>query len=308
MKVSPLFPQHRHPVCDGTQTEGISSRFPFFFHPFKSAFTILELLVATAVMALLLVLLLHVTNHTLQASKTTTQQLDVTQSARQALDVLSSDIANAVTTDGAALLTQTTANGAPSLVFLTDGRGDTASARFLAVNYKLDGSNRLLRGYQSVGWTGSSDFLAAAITASGSATPSVLATGILQFAVLAVLEDGSMVSLLAPPGNAAGVSGSVLFEGRAVPAGWRALVPSHPPIPSPSTFANARVRALLVAIASVDEQNFERLGSAQKSLFANDASATSDPVAAWETALQASAFPGPARSAIRFHSKVIPLP
>jgi hypothetical protein len=68
------------------------------------------------------------------------------------------------------------------------------------------------------------------------------------------------------------------------------------------------VRALLVAIASVDEQNFELLNTAQKSLFANVPAAASDPVAGWEATLQSSALPGPARAAIRFQSKVIPFP
>jgi type II secretory pathway pseudopilin PulG len=273
------------------------------------AFTVLELLVATAVMAMLLVLLLQITNHTLQASKTATQQMDSTQSARQALDVLSSDIASALTTDGATLLTQTV-NGAPSLAFLTAGRGPSSTpTRFLAVNYKLE-SNQLLRAYKAVDWS-SPSLLAAAETAS--ATPdstSVLAEGILQFAVLAVLENGDMVSLLAPPANAAGASGTVLFEGQTVPTLWSALVPSRSPIPSPLNFNTARVRALLVAIASVDGQNFGLLSSGQRALFTNPSSSgpTSDPVIAWEAALQAGSVPSAARSAIRFHSKVIPLP
>jgi type II secretory pathway pseudopilin PulG len=272
------------------------------------AFTILELLVAMAVMSLLLVLLMQITNHTLQASKTATQQLDSTQSARQALDVLSSDISNAITTDGATLLTQPTVDGACSLAFLTAGRGpSTVSTRFLAVNYKLT-NNRLLRTYKAIGWSAPNLLVAAETASTAPDSISTLAGGILQFSLLAILEDGSMVSLLAPPGNAAGASGTVPFEGQTVPAGWTALVPSPPPQPSPLSASTARVRALLVAIASVDAQNLPLLNSAQKSLFVNSASSGSDPVAAWELALQGGGFPGPAKSAIRFHSKVIPLP
>ena len=261
-----------------------------------------------AVMSLLLVLLLQITNHTLQASKTATQQLDATQSARQALDVLSSDISNAITTDGATLLTQPTADGACSLAFLTSGRGpSTVPTRFLGIDYKL-ANNQLLRSYKAIGWS-APNLLADAETASTAPDSiSVLAGGILQFSVLAILEDGSMVSLLAPPANAAGASGTVPFEGQTVPAGWTALVPSRSPQPSPLTASTARVRALLVAIASVDAQNLPLLNSAQKSLFVNSTSSVSDPVAVWESALRGATFPGPARSAIRFHSKVIPLP
>jgi len=274
------------------------------------AFTILELLVAMAILALLLVLLLQLTNHTLQASKTSTQQLDSTQAARQILDVLSTDLASAVTTDGATVLTQAS-NGAPSLVFLTFSRGPVANTRFLSVNYQLK-NNEITRAYRGIGWNaigpGSgnpANFLAAAETAATSPdATSVLARGVLQFSALAVLEDGSMVSLLAPPGNAAGASGTMLFEGQTVPAGWTALVPSRTPLPPTLGPTTARVRALLVAIASVDEQNLRLLNP----MPAFTQPASTDPVAAWETELASTPLPGPARSAIRFHSKVIPLP
>ncbi len=153
--------------------------------PFSQAFTILELLVATAVMALMLVLLLQITNHTMQASKMATQQMDATQSARQALDVLSSDIAHAVLTGGATILTQDS-GGAPALAFLTSGRGpDTAAApsRFLAVSYQLV-VNQLQRGYKAIGW--SSPYLLDEAVATPIAT-ATLPSGILQFSVLAIL-------------------------------------------------------------------------------------------------------------------------
>jgi hypothetical protein len=260
-------------------------------------------------MALMLTLLLQITNHTLQASKTTTQQLDSTQAARQALDALSGDMANALTTDGGALLAQAP-TGAPSLAFLTHGRGPAPATRFLAVNYRLE-NNRLIRAYNAIGWS-SPDFLAAAETASAVTSPtstgakSVLSAGILQFAVLAVLEDGSMVSLLTPPAPGTAWGASALFEGQTVPTGWTALVPSRPPLPSPLNPTTARVRSLLVAIASVDEQNLALLSAAQKESFTQPSS--SDPVALWEMALQQNAFPGPAKSAIRFQSKSISLP
>jgi type II secretory pathway pseudopilin PulG len=273
-------------------------------HP--SAFTILELLVATAVMALMLTLLLQITNHTLQASKTTTQQLDSTQAARQALDALSGDLANALTTDGGALLAQAS-DGAPSLAFLTYGRGPAPGTRFLAVNYRLK-DNRLIRAYNAIEWSSPPGFLAAAETASAVTSESALSAGILQFAVLAVLEDGSMVSLLNPPasGTAWGASGSADFEGQTVPTGWTALVPSRPPLPSPLDPTTARVRSLLVAIASVDEQNLALLSPDQKDSFTQPSS--SDPVALWETELASKTFPGPAKAAIHFQSKVISLP
>ncbi len=275
------------------------------------AFTILELLTAVAVMALLLVLFLQITNHTLQTSKVTTHQLDSTQSARRILDALSSDIASAVLGTESTILTQE-AGGAPSLAFLASGRGpDNSPARFLAVSYKLE-NHQLNRSYKAVGWgdvpatyPGGLLYAAEAASTAPDFTAS-LASGILQFSVLAILEDGTMVSLLTPPANAAGISGPNLFEGQPVPNGWTALVPASPPTPTPLDSTTARVRALLVAIASVDEESFGLLGG---SIPTFDQPTTSNPMTPWETELSAeSQLPAPVRSAIRFTTKVIPLP
>ena len=272
----------------------------------RRAFTLIELLVATAVMALILVLLLQIAEHTLQASHVTTQRLDSTQSARRALDALSSDLASAVLASGATILVKDN-GGSPSLAFLTSQRGPSTATdppRFLAVNYKLE-NHQLTRGYKSVKWT-DSNLLAAAETAAAASSPSVLAPGILQFAVLAVLEDGTSVSVLNPPTAAWVASGAVLYEDKTVPTGWTALVPAVPPTPSPLSSSTARVRSLLVAIAAVDEQNFALLKDAQRDRFAQPT--TADPVKEWEAVLDPASLPGPARSAIRFHSKLIPLP
>ncbi len=274
-----------------------------------NAFTIVELLVATAVLALLLSLLLQVTNHTLQASRVTTQQLDSTQAARRVIDAFSSDIASAVMTSGATILVQAK-GGAPSLAFLTTGRGPSSvPTRYLAVNYQLK-TNQIVRAYRAVDWS-SVDLLAAAETAANSPSDSPgLATGILQLTVLAILEDGktvinlengaAVVSGSATP--AWGVSGTVTYQGQTVPTGWTALVPATPP----STPAAPRVRSLLIAIAAVDQQNLRLLNAAQLERFKQPT--TEDPIKEWESALATSSFAGPVRAAIRFQSKVIPLP
>lgn len=280
-----------------------------------SAFTILELLTATAVLALLLTVLLQITNQTLQASRTATQQIDSTQSARIVIDALSKDISDAITSNGATILVKAV-NGVPSLSFLVSGRGPaSAASRILSVNYQLQKSN-LTRAYNAIEWSfissSSPSLLIAAETASAVTSPSSgsarskLASGILQFSVLAVLEDGSMVSVLtAPAGDAWGASGTVLFDGQTVPTSWVALVPSRPPMPSPLNSATARVKALMVAVASVDEQSLQLIDQALPT-FSQPTSG--DPVPVWEAELATKTLPGPVRSAIRFHSKVIPLP
>jgi len=273
------------------------------------AFTLIELLIAMAVLALMLVFLLQITSQTMQATKRTTQQLNSTQSARQCLDALSTDIAHAVLMGGATILTAPGAGGtSPALAFLTCGRGpDSTPSRFLAVSYKL-GNNTLTRSYKAIGWadvpgTYPNLLSAAEEAATSPVFTSTLSTGILQFSVLAILEDGSRVSLLTPPANAAGAA---TIDGQSVPSGWTALVPSKPPLPSPLNSGTARVRGLLVAIASVDEQDFSLLATIPS--FSQAAAATSDPVGAWETELAIQSLPGPARAAIRFSSKIIPFP
>lgn len=275
----------------------------------RAAFTLLELLVASAVLALLLVLLLQVASHTMQASRITTQQLDATQAARRVIDTLAVDLSSSVS-EGAAVLYQPK-GASVSLAFLTSARGPATAAqppRFLAVSYQLTDS-KMMRLYQGVDWS-TKDLLAAAESAAASGTPTVLSPGILQFAVLALLEDGKTVvnlqnntatpPLAEPPVWRA--SGTQLFLGQTVPTSWSALVSSN----FPASPRSPRVQALLVAVAAIDEQSLVLLSNSDRGLFGSPT--TSDPVKEWEGVLTGSSLPGPARSAIRFHSKVIPLP
>ncbi len=250
------------------------------------------------VLTLLLVLLLQIANHTLQASRLTSRQLDSTQTIRRALDVISGDLANAVTGDGAAVLFQ----AGPRLNFLTRARGPVGPepSRFLAVSYRV-ADGRLLRSHAAVPWT-DTDFLAATV-ADGA--DSVLAEGILQFAILAVLEDGSIQSLGQLPVSGVVDSGEA-YMGHSVPAGWSAILP----IVGTVDATQPRVRALSVAIAAVDEQNFALLSDAQRELFPQPTKPEEiqDPVGFWESLLRKAVLPMSARSAIRFNSKLIRLP
>jgi len=290
---------------DGIRGDPVSSAMKRRRKSGRRGFSLVELLVAMAVLALLMVLLLQVAGHTLQASRVTTQQLDATQSAREALDVLTSDLAHGVLTEGAAILYQATPL---RLAFLTRGRGPGGTpSRFLAVDYQLGVSGNeaghLLRSYAAVPWT-NADLPGAAAAASGG-TEALLAEGILQWSIQAVLDDGSVSTLANLPASAHAGTGSN-YAGKALPSDWSALVPSVAPVDA----ATPRVRALRVAIAAVDVQNFALLNEAQRRLFPQpaNADAVQDPVAYWEGILRNSTLPVSARSAIRFHSKTLPLP
>jgi len=279
-------------------------------HSTLAGFTLLELLVAFTVLAMLLVLLLQVANRTMQASRVTTQRLDATQAARHVIDSLAADIENKINVSSPLLYQP---NGeSVSLAFLTSARGPVTSvqpARFLAVSYQLVG-HEVIRRYQGVDW-GTKNLLDAAKKTITDGTASVLSPAILQFAVLALLEDGRTVVNLQngtaiPPLDEPPVwevPGTELYQGQVVPSGWSALVPAT----YPATPKSPRVQALLVAVAVVDEQNLAILDSTrQASLF--DTPNTSDPVKEWEAILDGSALPGQSRSAVRFYSKVISLP
>lgn len=279
----------------------------------REGFTLIELLVAMAVLALMLALLLQVTNHTLQASRVTTQQMDATQTGRRVIDAFSSDMDHAILSKGGYLLVQSK-NGAPSLVFLTEGRGPaTTPTRFLAVNYRLE-NGQIVRAYNSADWPDQNLLVAAETAATNPSETSILAKGVLQFVVLALLEDGRTVVNLEngetmlpappppPPGDPIPWEKSGTINGETIPAGWSALVLAAPPA-APTA---PRVQALLIALVSVDEQNLSLLSSGDRTLFSQPK--TTNPVKEWEEALAAGTFPGPARAAVRFSSKVIPLP
>lgn len=265
-------------------------------------FTIVELLVATAVLALMLALLVQIANHTLQASRVTTQQLESTQSSRRVLDTLASDLAYSVFSSGATIIVQPRA-GSVSLSLLTSGRGpitELAPPRFLAINYKLE-KHQIIRSYRSIDWTKQNLLEEAESAASVVENTAPLADGVLQFAVLAVLENGEIVSVTSLP-QSAGVSQPTTYQGEVVPTGWTALIPARRPFTSNSE----RVKSLLFAMASVDRQNFQLLSESQKNILPTPT--TSDPIKEWEDDLASADLPAPARAAIRFQSKVISLP
>lgn len=265
----------------------------------SSAFTILELLAAFAVVALVLVLLLQIANQTLQASRTTTQQLNATQDARRALDMLASDIANAVITGGATILFQ--GQNPPTLAMLTTGRGPNGQGaianRFIGVSYELN-NREFIRGYSAVEYT-TSNLLTEIENAATPPDKSVLAKGVLQFTVLANLEDGTTKPLDNLP-NSAEVGSGGSYSGYTVPSNWTALVPASYPVNKTAP----RVRSLLVAIATVDEQNL----STFEGKLPTFTQPSSDPVSTWESELASQDIPDPLRAAIRFQSKTIPLP
>ncbi len=226
------------PIAAGSRRDG------------TGGFTLLELLVGIAVMMLVLFVMSQLTENILQATRFSHQGMNAAQKARIALDSLGNDLTHLVDNRGMSVCVRPSGTSTPAdieLGFLAQGRSPTgeAPARFLAVDYRLEGSN-LVRSISPVAW-GSIDFAQRIATSGSAGVQSVLASGILRFDAVAVLDNGSMMPVLTPGGAWLGDT----MGGQAIPGGFKAL-----------QLANAtgqRVRALVVAVAVLDDRARELL-------------------------------------------------
>lgn len=263
-----------------------------------AAFTILELLTAMAVLALILVMLVQVVNGLLQSTRTQNQQMDSVASARRAIDVMATDFRNAVVGENTAILMPTVA-GSNTFALLTSrrGAGVMADHRFLAVRYSTNASNQIIRSYGSVGFT-NTDLLAAAVSAAtNDGVP--LAKGILGIQARAV-GDGTNTYPITSAASANWATTS--YNGLLPPPGYQALITRAPAFAANLT---NRTRAIEIWIAAVDEQNYMLLTSSSK-LTAAQTSLGSDPQA-WRAAIDACDIPGQVKSGIRVLNKTIPI-
>ena len=262
-----------------------------------AGFTLLELLTAMAVLSLILVMMVHVMDGVFQSSRTQSQQMDSVAAARRAMDVLATDLQNAVVAGNAAILVPDSSS-TNILALLTARRGPSSSAnhRFLAVQYSTNAASQLIRSYGSVDYS-SPNILSSATNASASPVEP-LAKGVLGIQVLALVDGTNF-----PVTNAASANWATNnYNGITPPAGYKALLTYSP------TFASGltnRTRALEIWIAAVDDQNFKLLTNSSKLTVAQDALGT-DP-SAWRSSVDASAIPPQAKAGIRILKKTIPL-
>jgi prepilin-type N-terminal cleavage/methylation domain-containing protein len=261
-------------------------------------FTILELLVSMAVLAIILVMLLQVVNGLLQSTRTQNQQMDSVASARRALDVMAADLQNAVVGDSSAILVPAAA-GSNLFALLAARRGPNGSAspRFLPVSYFTNSSNQLVRSYGSVDF-GQTDFLAAA-TNTLTTPVEPLAKGILGIQVRAITEATNF----AIPAAASPSWATNNYNGLTVPGNWLAVITRSPVFASSLT---NRTRALEIWIAAVDDQNFQILKDSSKLAVAQ--SLLAGTATNWRSALDNSTIPNQTKSGIRILNKSIPLP
>lgn len=260
-------------------------------NPLLDGFSLMELLVAMAVLAIILVMMLQVVNGLLQSTRAQSQKVESSATGRQALDVMATDIRNAVVGETASILAPTTA-GNPLLALLVARRGPAGSSspRFLAVSYSMT-NNQLFRAYGGVDYS-QTNLIAAALTAP-SPPVEPLAKGILAVQIRAFTDTTNFPITTAASANWATNSYNTI----PVPSGWQALVPRGPVFSSALT---NRVRALEVWVAAIDGQNFQ--------LLPNGFGLTNADPGLWRSEVDGSAIPAQPKAAIQILNKTLPMP
>lgn len=252
-----------------------------YFHK-HGGFTLLELMVAIAVMGLTLFMLLQISSQSLQATRTSRNKIESEKRARAVLDSLSTDFANRVAGPNTPVFVKQD-GGNLQLVFLTRTRGPAGATdfRFLAVAYELS-ENRILRKTAPVQWS-QADLLPLMLSALSSVTFSTIAHGILRFEATVILSDGTRTPLNT---DASVAWMSEKWQGSALPTGFQVLL-----IPKP-TGSGLRAHALVIGAAALNDSNLEKLSSTgvgDLDLLPN-ATGTESPADAWSRVLS-SALP-----------------
>ena len=266
-----------------------------------NAFTLTELLIAMAVLAIILVMLLQVVNGIVSSTRIQTQQMESIASARRALDTISVDLKNSVINENAAILIPNSTNNGTLFNLLTSRRGEagTTNHRFLAVSYSTDSSNNLLRKYGSVTLE-QTDFLNATATAPTNGTDP-LASGILAIQVRAIADGTNSYSFRDSP-SANWATNAYNSTTANTPPTFNAILTTGP------TFASGltnRTRAIEIWIAAVDDQNYQLL-EAVNGLATSQSAMGANPNL-WRAELDSANIPAAAKSGIRILNKTIHL-
>jgi len=301
---------------------------------FPHGFTIIEVLVASAVLMLLLALTLQIVGNTNAAIRTSVRQMDAASQARAALDRFEADFSGAMLTQGAtAICTVAGATNAASIGFVCRARaresGETVSPgwqsnlRGAIVGYRMNGQV-LERGDGRFPFTGGKDVanhvasdlpdvfgpLAGDLASGGNFLAwNALGEGVVRFHVSYQLDDGTTTQT--PPEytmTSPQTDGMVTFLNGAniSPCMAIAFAPQNAP------GSRRYVRALIVGVAALDRSTLslaaDHLGELDGlGTPGRGTSADSDtPLILWEKNLSKISFL-PLRQSLRFYQRVIPV-
>lgn len=303
----------------------------------ERAFTLIEILVATAVLALLLVLTLQILSNTNAAIRTADSQMDAATQARTALDRFESDFTNALLSHGSTALFLAAENNRQAAIgFLSRSRAREADSgtpswrtdlRGTVIAYRMDDS-LMARG------TGRMTFNEEALGDHASGNPSVLfenlakamdgsssfliwtdlGAGVVRFHVSFQLDNGEIVQT--PPSYTSidPLTGNTktFLNGLAI-SPCIAIAFSSATAPETGALAGRHVRALIVSIAVLDKNTvklsqtelsqLDTLGTPGLGGYAESTTAQT----VWEENFHKITFP-PLRQNLRFYQRTIPVP
>lgn len=249
----------------------------------EEGFTLIEILVASAVLALLVALLASTFSHFAGVTSTSGKRLETSNQIRTVFDRMAFDLRSSVRNAGMTIsfLKNKQATGGTTTVndaisFLVDARTTSPQSRFARVGYEVsdetfspDGTppTSLMRCLEPFYWTDN----AATPALTSNADRQVFGRGVFRFELSFIRTDGGIVA--DPPASSSDIS------------------------------------AVVCTTASLDESTFAKLTEAQRSQLVNafpDSVNGSLPLSAWaHTSL--SGLPIPVTQHVRFNQRVFKL-
>ncbi len=249
----------------------------------KRGFSLLELLLATAILMTILVTVLGLTSSTLALTQVSTQRIDADTESRQIFNRISSDFANAVIRQDLPPVLRNAPAG-DEIRFAIEAKGYEGDRGVSMVSYRMR-DYKLERGVAGKSWVGNQ------LVFGGTAAPTltddqyeVLASQIFRFELAYLMKDGTIKSA---PSN-----------------GWD------------------NVSAVIVGVAILDETTRKKMSGPLSALaalfpdFSESASGQkpSNILQQWSSVLAApnfyagdENFPGVVKSAIRIEQRYFPV-
>lgn len=252
----------------------------------RAAFTLIEILTAVGIFAIMVAVLMQMLGGTLWMTRFSHGCIDAAQGSRAAVDSLRDDLNHIVTVGGSSLLAKYDTDGNIRFAFLTQSRSPSgnAGARLVAVEYHLDGGD-LVRSLTPVPWNStnliSDTMLSLPENNNPTTQSSVVASEVLRFDAVAVMDDGSTLPLTQ---NATWWVTSL--SGQTLANGLRALILTSAPVDA----ANPRVRAIVVGIATLDDKNYRLSNAKQMGSGLGGMTKGKTPVDVWKATLVSPSF------------------
>lgn len=301
-----------------------------------AGFSLIELLVASAVMTMLLVVTLQILTHTSSAVRVAGRHRDTDAQIRGAMDRLATDFSTAMLGGESSALVRNTNETNSYLRFIclsraregagpTQPRGAVVGYGVNDVTQTLSGktftTGLLMRGDGQISFTGGNSQFAVIFNALSQSPPAAvipdanweaLAAGIVRFHVSYLLDNGDIVQV--PPAYST-ISPQTLaptsfLNGATLAPGWQAVAFAPENAPSAGTMAGRYVKALIVSMASASPEVLALVSEAGKLTELAKLGTPADgqtALALWEENFSLLNFP-PLSQNLRFYQRTFVVP